>query len=510
MFFSAAWVASMVSIALVLCHVEIKRHETKLKDVAVGVVASVKNKLDANEAVLAGFSSFLLAVKQSDTEAVTRYAAAISASYPHIYMLEIARRVPVDEKNSFERVMRRSWKADFAIKNFREVANTNIHHSGQANENWPILFMYPALPEADAIYGVKLETVPHLYHTLGLAKRNAKAVVSPVFEMHEGGSAYILLKEVGRTERRTEHGSPNFFGDLMTALVLVKTENLIDPSMKTGQVRIVGTLKSAALQSDVVLQEARNRYSRLNSLFLPNLNLTLDVGNSTQPMSLTFDKQLIWSEVLSINTGIVLLLFLCACIGIPVLVQQHLRLLRSAETEHQNSSYLATHDVLTKLPNRYLFADRFNQAVFGWQRNGTPFALMLIDIDDFKAVNDRYGHDIGDQVLRICADRIVRELRASDTIARYGGDEFIGLLTNLPGLENAEKVAEKLTLQLAHPIDTSVGAINTSISIGISFCPVHGKSLEELRATADVAMYEAKKSGKNQCKIYRENQTQNQ
>lgn len=161
----------------------------------------VRNQLDTNEAVLSGFSAFLQAVDQSDTEATARYAAVVLSAYPHIYMLEAARSVPVAEQSAFEDLLRRTWRPDFKFKDFPSLTGQPTQPQAFLKETWPVLFMYPLLPESSSIYGVRLETVAYLSTALARAQSSQKPVVSPVFSMYEGGSAYILMQSVSRPEQ---------------------------------------------------------------------------------------------------------------------------------------------------------------------------------------------------------------------------------------------------------------------------------------------------------------------
>ncbi|MHC8410721.1 diguanylate cyclase domain-containing protein [Pseudomonas sp. Hz4] len=180
----------------------------------------------------------------------------------------------------------------------------------------------------------------------------------------------------------------------------------------------------------------------------------------------------------------------------PVVLIRHFKAIERAEVEHERSAYLATHDVLTQLPNRYLFADRFDQAFSDWKANGVPFAVLLIDLDHFKEINDKYGHEVGDQVLRAVANRMLQATRSCDTVARYGGDEFVILITDLSNLESAELKAARVLETIAQTVVTSAGELSISCSIGVSMCPNHGQSLDTLLKAADQAMYGVKQLGR--------------
>ncbi len=162
----------------------------------------------------------------------------------------------------------------------------------------------------------------------------------------------------------------------------------------------------------------------------------------------------------------------------------------------QSLSYLSLHDNLTKLPNRALFVDRLSYALNAAHRDGREFALMFMDLDGFKEINDAYGHHIGDQLLREVAQRIQNRLRSQDTFARLGGDEFV-LLMNNDKPEGAAIVAEKLLEILREPFHIEEHTLRITSSIGIALYPDNGNTQHDLLTNADAAMYHAKETGRN-------------
>jgi diguanylate cyclase (GGDEF)-like protein len=154
--------------------------------------------------------------------------------------------------------------------------------------------------------------------------------------------------------------------------------------------------------------------------------------------------------------------------------------------------YLATHDTLTELPNRTLFFDRMKQAINRAVRQGLHFALILLDLDGFKEINDRMGHQQGDEVLKIAAQRMKGSLRASDTIARWGGDEFAVVVEGNPSRDESLVVAERLRRSLTGTILLLEEEWELRASFGISRFPEHGSTIDELIKHADEAMYHAK------------------
>lgn len=167
--------------------------------------------------------------------------------------------------------------------------------------------------------------------------------------------------------------------------------------------------------------------------------------------------------------------------------------------------YLAHHDVLTGLPNRMLFMDRLSQAIKHIKRDGGMVALMFLDIDRFKNINDTLGHPAGDTMLRIIAKRLSNVLREQDTVARLSGDEFAIILEGLNGMDVIPSIARKLLLEISHPMQINDNELFTTSSIGISIYPTDGEEPHTLLKNADSAMYHAKEKGRNNYQFYTPN-----
>jgi diguanylate cyclase (GGDEF)-like protein/PAS domain S-box-containing protein len=165
-------------------------------------------------------------------------------------------------------------------------------------------------------------------------------------------------------------------------------------------------------------------------------------------------------------------------------------------------TYLAQHDALTDLPNRLLLTDRLELAIAQARRSGKSLALMFLDLDRFKQVNDFLGHDLGDQVLRQAAQRLKACVRASDTLSRQGGDEFLVVLPDIDSPEAAITVARKLLETLATPFSLGGRDVVLSGSIGIVCYPEDGGDADALMRNADAAMYVAKGLGRNRYQFY--------
>jgi diguanylate cyclase (GGDEF)-like protein/PAS domain S-box-containing protein len=164
--------------------------------------------------------------------------------------------------------------------------------------------------------------------------------------------------------------------------------------------------------------------------------------------------------------------------------------------------HLAHHDPLTGLANRTLLQDRLQLAIDSALRQGKLGALAFLDLDNFKHINDTFGHEAGDEVLRSIAERLRRSLRDDDTVARVGGDEFVLLMNNQPSIRHVTELLERIRLAVCTPIHTGGKELIAGVSIGVALFPDNGVVAEQIMRAADAAMYHAKTLGKNNCQFF--------
>ncbi len=164
--------------------------------------------------------------------------------------------------------------------------------------------------------------------------------------------------------------------------------------------------------------------------------------------------------------------------------------------------YLATHDTLTELPNRNLLRDRLEQGIVFARRYSQKLGVLLVDLDNFKLVNDHLGHDIGDLLLKAVAGRLTGSVREFDTVARQGGDEFVVVVTDVEDREDVRRVAEKLIAALDSPVVLDDIELDVTTSVGVSMFPIDGADSKTLLKRADMAMYRAKEGGGNNFRFY--------
>lgn len=174
---------------------------------------------------------------------------------------------------------------------------------------------------------------------------------------------------------------------------------------------------------------------------------------------------------------------------------ENLRLEAERRRSQETIEHLAFHDELTGLPNRRLLTDRLTQALSRARRYSWHLAVMMIDVDNFKAINDTLGHDTGDEVLRQLAERLRRSIRENDTVARLGGDEFVVVIEGLENEEVANRTSDFLTATLAAPYEIGSQKVSVTSSVGCAVFPSHGDSLNALLRQADLSMYRQKSGG---------------
>ncbi len=168
----------------------------------------------------------------------------------------------------------------------------------------------------------------------------------------------------------------------------------------------------------------------------------------------------------------------------------------------QEIKRLAYHDPLTGLPNRVLLTDRLNMAKIYSDRNRKKVAIMMLDIDRFKEINDTLGHHVGDLLLQMVAKKLTEILRKEDTVARFGGDEFVLVLPGQKDIQTALRIARKIINDFRYAVVLDGHALIVTCSIGISIYPDHGENIDIILKNADCAMYQAKQAGRNQYHLY--------
>jgi diguanylate cyclase (GGDEF)-like protein/PAS domain S-box-containing protein len=188
--------------------------------------------------------------------------------------------------------------------------------------------------------------------------------------------------------------------------------------------------------------------------------------------------------------------------GVPQCFDAQVEDITERKRDRERIRQLAYYDALTGLPNRRLFKERLDQALLQALRQERTVAVMFLDLDHFKQINDTHGHDVGDALLKIIADRLAACVRGGDTVARQGGDEFVVVLAEISQPDDAARVAEKLAAGVAQPLAIGALTLAPTASIGIALYPTHGRDATTLMRHADAALYAVKAAGRNGWRIH--------
>lgn len=195
-------------------------------------------------------------------------------------------------------------------------------------------------------------------------------------------------------------------------------------------------------------------------------------------------------------------------LGSYVDITQQKKAMLDVQKAKDELGYQAEHDALTGLPNRTLYFDRLNQAIKKAQRSQNKIAVIFLDLDRFKEINDSLGHETGDTLIQLLAKRLASQLRGADTLARFGGDEFLILLESLSDMKNVEEVLNKLIRSMDVPFEINEHLLHLTLSAGVSIYPDDGDDPEALIRNADTAMYRAKDEGRDTYQFYATEMTQ--
>jgi len=206
------------------------------------------------------------------------------------------------------------------------------------------------------------------------------------------------------------------------------------------------------------------------------------------------------------SIGLVTFLILCATRVLSLfdarMASRTARMAASLQKANAELKHMVLHDSLTQLPNRLLLEDRIGQAIGACRRSGTRCAVVFVDLDRFKTVNDSLGHFVGDELLRAIAERLRSTIRSGDTVSRLGGDEFVVLLREVMEHGDALAVAGKIVEMVSVPVQIQGREFCVTPSVGVSIFPEHGASTQALITNADAAMYHVKKSGRNGFQLF--------
>lgn len=433
------------------------------------VYQQIAARLVTNEAVLDSFAAIHGSADSFDQSRTRRFARRILQRYPHLYALQVSQRVSQAEIAGLELRMQRSGLPRF-----------KVHGAAGAVPSqavvYPLIFTEPLPAGFDRIIG-----------TAALAPPVAGPLTLP-----DGGIAYRISRRAGAGEQVAGDAFEQAYGAPLHVSVLIRAEALLPQNfvLPQGMRLNLGYRQAGTMLPLYAIGQLRSGW--LQQLLFPNLRQTHDLDGQLQPFVLECEWQLGWGDV---DLPVVLALLLLAGLALlsMLLLGRHLHLLDTRRVERESELYdLAIHDPLTGLFNRYYLERQLRRCIEEHQRYHARFGVAYIDLDRFKPVNDIYGHETGDQVLRVVAARLKNVVRQHDTVARIGGDEFVVLFEGVDSPQRVQELTHDLGEALAQPIRLTAGIFEIGASTGVAFFPDDGESVDQLLLVADKLMYATK------------------
>jgi len=447
-----------------------------------------------NESILEGFSAFLSSIEYADRESASRYARQILARYSHVNALEVALIVKRNDLAKFTRRQKRSWFPQFKVKAFNYGSDRRTWQPVKKKPiYYPVIFIEPMSPNTKQLIGADMDSASFLRDALSQSKKLQSSVATIPFKLVEGPRGYVLFHPVPDPPRENQSKRKQALTLLEVNAEAIRKN--IAFLVKNLEFRLYYASYSSDEPKGELLHLAAPAPNSLEKKLFPKLTVEGKLDSRSQPFSLKVDKQLGWSDLdlpLLIATGCTSLLSLALLL---LFLNSHFRREEQMQRSANHLLHMATHDALTGLPNRTLLADRFSQACSRTKRRDITFSTMFLDLNGFKKVNDSYGHEVGDQLLKTLGGLLKECIRNEDTLSRISGDEFVILLEDT-SYEDAERVARKIQAKLTRPVLIRGIELNIGISLGIAVYPDDGTEMNELLRKADARMYEAKE----QCK----------
>lgn len=493
------WLVLMLMLSSIIIGSDIEAARINFNNKTTTLYNTAHDLAKINETVVEGFAATISAAGSHDWKKIRQYAKQMNARYSHIFMFEITEKVKHKNKEKFERYFQKKVYKDFKIRAFTYETNRQWQDAVKKEFYMPITFMEPFLPGSEKILGLDVSSNAFLMESLKKATKSHVAISTMPFTLVEGDLAYLLYKPIIKYGIKPSSHDHSHNLENSYAILVILTKSLFKNKLSITPEYNINLYHSDFSSDDKagnLFQQQAVKASLLESLLLPKLSFHQDLDNPSQPFILNIEQQLDWKVL---NLWLLTLIWITGIISFVVMLHyakayHQLSLRRLQETE--NLFYLANHDELTGLANRNLLLDRLKHALAQAKRANTQLAILFMDLNKFKPINDIYGHAAGDQLLRDTSNRLLSCIRTGDTLSRRSGDEFILILENIQGQEKVNSVVNKIKFAFDKPFSVDRKQLNMSISIGTAVYPTDGETEEELLQLADDRMYLDKEHSK--------------
>lgn len=492
------WLSLCFGVAAIVLVLNIRDVKKSLTHYGNAYSDHLDKEMVSSETILKGFSALFGAVGDTDPAKASRYVTQVIETNPQIFALEIAQAVTKKQLAEFVARKRRNGIPDFTVKSFSYDSDRKWQPLQDKALYYPIVFMEPMPPGSEDILGLDMESVPFLQRALTESLQRRTPVASYPFKLVEGNLAYVVFCPISLTFQRNDSAPTRTKQDELVVDMVIDAAKLtaLDkfPIFDGGTVFVYHKdFKPEDPKGQLLAISGKSRDPIETALF-PAFVYRKPLATMGGPFALMVQRQVGWSDL---SLGLLALIGVLTLISSLILVA-YLRAYQLGtilQIANQKQLWqLANHDALTGLPNRMLLMDRLEQLLPRMLRQGKHLAVMFLDLDDFKLINDTYGHETGDQLLIHVAEHLRAAVRANDTVARLSGDEFIILIESVENQEAMEYLRHKIQQILSAGFQVATQHICIRISIGIAMYPEDGDSPEALIKQADMRMYANKNS----------------
>ncbi len=487
------WLGPLVALFLAF-QVELLRTESDFEEAFQQAVRQVEAKADTFEVALEGFASFLAVSGDISDDEIRTYVRSVRELYSDLYMFEITSRVEHHQRDSFEQSMRERGYPDFHIHGYDFRGSQQVVPVTERPVYYPVRFMEPEPEGGNAVLGLDIgSTSPVVLEAMMRSLKLKRPVASRPFPMIEGGKGYILYSPV--IIPTDNHSQESGTGPLSFAMLVVRASDLL-PEWLQDQDSYTVSLSYRQTTTDshreILIEPVSRENANLLSGIVGQYSHSVELSSPSQPFELFLSRSVRWADL---TPWRFLMVFLS---GTLLSVYGGHRLIRtgqqraSAREAQARLYHRANFDPLTDLPNASLLADRAGQAIRIAERSGSRVALCYLDIDRFKAINDSWGHEAGDELLTEIAGRLRAVLRDEDTAARIHGDEFIVLLPEVSSPRAPERISDRIASVFDQPFTIAGRQVRVRGSIGTALYPDDAENLEALLNISDRRMYAQK------------------
>jgi len=461
----------------------------------------LEGMVQTNESVLEGLAAYQAVSGWDDAPSFRPYTQRLLDRYSHIYMVQVALGLPSDRVQSFEEFYR-DWGAEgFKIKRFDYSSKDFWQSVGGSTFVAPLVYMepVPSVPGIN-ILGMDLLSMPFLRDALIEAKKTESFALTNPFELYEGDLGYAMVKTMPFRYPEGADGLRSGGNDLWGyTLLIIRTQEMLPANIPSDRGFMITLYNTRYLENDpegYLVSINNGERSALETLLFPQYYFEREVGGEGHRLNLVIRHQLGWNSfsflwllgITLLSTGLAGMILWAR----KSHIQREIARIAADDKLH----FLANYDKLTGLPNRNYLADFMRHAFIGSKRRGSQLAVLYLDLDGFKPINDTLGHQSGDEVLVLVASAMRNQLREEDILARVGGDEFVVVLEDVQSRADCQRVVSEIKKAVASIHWVCGQEVKVGVSIGMAMYPEDGDSVEELIRKADTAMYSDKQKGK--------------